>query len=623
MIGRVLEERYRLDAELGRGGLGIVYRATHLRLGRPVAVKLMQPEHLGREGLRARFDREARSLAALAHPNVVAITDYGVDGEQPYLVMELLEGRPLDAAIAAGLAPEHAVPIARELLRALAYAHERGIVPSDLKPANVFLCAVPGGGEQVRVLDFGLAKFIGGGESAGAGADASLTRQGSVLGTPAYMAPEQATGGEVGPRADVYATALLLFECVTGRLPFSGSGPELLRQHLLTPFPSLSEARPDLLIQPALEALLARAAAKSPRERWADAREMLAALDAVPAPAIARRDGSAVSIGPLIASPPSLPSPLPSPDATMRDSAIVVGMPMVGVAARGDAVATHREIPARAPSGARPDAEATRKAGRSGARSGHSDAAMAHAVTLAADASHSATDTPWRDEPVRAMPAERSGGRALLAIGLGALVVLGAATCGLGGWLMMSSEPEAPIATPVPPPTPPATPPEPTRIAAPTRSPWADDAPEPLESIHVAFVSGQSITRAQREALRRYASAHEDDARAWLLMAHDDVLAGDQAARACERYTRALTLDPRARVDTHALVDVVSLAARADVGPVAAGLLAAHWGSRAVPALDALRAQGGLDEEADARVLELRQQLASMPVVTAGEGARP
>ncbi|MDQ3036290.1 MAG: serine/threonine protein kinase, partial [Myxococcota bacterium] len=287
-IGRVLEGRYRLDAPIGEGGLGVVWRGFHLRLGKPVAIKLMLPEHLGRENLLARFEREAKSLAALSHPNIVDVIDFGIDEGAPFLVMELLEGRPLDRAIEQGIGPDRALAIGRDVLRALGHAHALGIVHRDLKPANVFLQRISDGSEIVRVLDFGLAKFL---EQDGREGQPQLTRAGTVLGTPAYMAPEQAMGGNADARADVYSFGLLLFELITGRRPFEGEGGELIRQHLLVPMPPIGSVRPDLEVAPELESVLQRATAKSPAGRHASANELLQDISALPLPALRARPG--------------------------------------------------------------------------------------------------------------------------------------------------------------------------------------------------------------------------------------------------------------------------------------------------------------------------------------------
>ncbi len=280
LLGRVLDGRYRLDGPLGAGGIGAVYTATHLRLHRPVAVKVLHPEHVRNEELRKRFEREARSLAALTHPNVVTILDYGVDDELPFLVMEVLEGRALAAGIAHGLSYERAISIALDVASALAYAHSLGIVHRDLKPANIFLQRLPDRTEVVRVLDFGLAKFLDGRED-------NTLATGMIMGTPAYMAPEQASGERVDARADVYSFGLVIYEMVMGHEPFQGEAAELIRHQLDTPLPSIAAARPDAPWAPALDALLARATAKPRGERFADGgalREALLALPAGPRP---------------------------------------------------------------------------------------------------------------------------------------------------------------------------------------------------------------------------------------------------------------------------------------------------------------------------------------------------
>jgi len=285
LVDRVIDERYRVLEPLGVGGMGVVYRAEHLKLGRPVALKLLLVQY-GQDGnLRQRFDREARTLAAMSHPNIVTVTDYGVFGEQPYLVMELLEGENLEERIGGRpLEPERSVEIARQVLRALAYAHAEGMVHRDLKPANVFLQTVPGAPAHVKILDFGLAKFVVGEKTHREGP--ALTRTGAVMGTPAYMAPEQAAGQAADARADVYAVGVMLFEMLAGRRPYEGSHSELLKQHLIAPIPSLSERSPGTRATPELDNLLRRAMAKERQARYADAAEMLRALEILPRPPV-------------------------------------------------------------------------------------------------------------------------------------------------------------------------------------------------------------------------------------------------------------------------------------------------------------------------------------------------
>jgi serine/threonine protein kinase len=276
-IGHCIDERYRLEAVIGVGGLGSVYRATHTKLQRQVAVKLMH-ESLGESPVqRGRFAREAKALAALQHPNIVAVLDYGVAQTQPYLVMELLEGETLSQRLQRGPLPvERALHIAQQLLEALSFMHRARLLHRDVKPSNVFLQRMRDGQERVKVLDFGLAKFT---TPAVSGGDPTLTRDGAIVGTPAYMSPEQATGEIVDARSDVYASGVILFRMLSGRLPFEGDAIDQVRSHLIAPVPDLRrDAEPDHELDPALEALIRRAMAKRREDRFDDAGQMLRAL---------------------------------------------------------------------------------------------------------------------------------------------------------------------------------------------------------------------------------------------------------------------------------------------------------------------------------------------------------
>jgi eukaryotic-like serine/threonine-protein kinase len=274
--GECIDGRYQLDTEIGAGGLGSVYRATQTKLARQVAVKLLHESMGASEVQRARFEREARALAALEHPNIVSILDYGVADGQPYIVTELLEGETLAERLHAGSLPlQQGLRFADELLDALAFMHEAGVVHRDLKASNVFLQRVHGG-ERVKLLDFGLAKttILG----PGAQGDATLTRDGTVVGTPAYMSPEQATGDVVDARSDVYAVGVLLYQMLTGRLPFVGDAIDQVRSHLVEPVPALERTSPSRKLDAALERLIKRAMAKKREERFENARAMWQAL---------------------------------------------------------------------------------------------------------------------------------------------------------------------------------------------------------------------------------------------------------------------------------------------------------------------------------------------------------
>jgi serine/threonine-protein kinase len=246
--------------------------------------------------MRPRFEREAVALAALSHPNIVSLTDYGVFRGRAFLVMELLEGRTLRQVLdeEGALRVPRALEVTRQVLHALAYAHGRGIVHRDLKPANISLQALPVRGEHVKILDFGLVKLLPGGYL---GEGEKLSRAGFAFGTPAYMSPEHAFGGEVDGRSDLYSVGILLFELLTGDKPFDGTIEEVLRHHLSTPVPKLWELRPELEGQTALQALVERAMSKTRDARFADAGAFLEAIDALePAAAVAGEPRAGVTL---------------------------------------------------------------------------------------------------------------------------------------------------------------------------------------------------------------------------------------------------------------------------------------------------------------------------------------
>lgn len=285
MIGRTVGGRYRIEDVLGEGGIAVVYRAEHEGVGRKVALKMLHEMYGEHEELRARFQREGKALAALSHPNIVNMVDYGLDGNAPYLVMELLEGINLRELLDAEgpLEPKRAFAIMRQILRALDFAHGQGLVHRDLKPGNVFLQALPDTADHVKILDFGFAKFLAGDRQEQGPA---LTRAGKVFGTPAYMAPEQVTGGGLDARADIYACGVLVYEMLSMTKPFTGEVPDIIRAKVVGPVPTLAEARPDAQFHPDLEAFVGKALAHRD-DRFASAAEMLRALDALPEQVIA------------------------------------------------------------------------------------------------------------------------------------------------------------------------------------------------------------------------------------------------------------------------------------------------------------------------------------------------
>ena len=285
MLGRTLDG-YVLSERIGAGATGVVYRASREGDPRLYAVKVLN-EALGHiKSLRRRFEREARALSRLTHEHIVDIADFGVTEDAVFISMEFLRGDTLEDRLQrAPLDPDVALRLMRQILEGLAFAHEQQIVHRDLKPANVFLVERnepdrPGNsGDTIpwaKILDFGLAKFLSIDELSQEG---TLTRKGRVVGTPAYMAPEQITGVSLDVRADVYAAGVLLFELLADRRPFDyDRRSQLLRAHLFEPIPKLSDVRPGLDVDPKLEAVIRRALAKDPQERFQDARAFLDAL---------------------------------------------------------------------------------------------------------------------------------------------------------------------------------------------------------------------------------------------------------------------------------------------------------------------------------------------------------
>ncbi|MFT5353377.1 MAG: serine/threonine protein kinase [Polyangiales bacterium] len=271
LIGKVFHGRYRIEAELGEGGMGSVYRAEHIALSRTVAVKVLRDELAGSAEFRQRFEREATVLSGLSHPNIVSVLDYGFEEGLPFLVMEFLEGRDFNDVLDEGrLSIERADTIARQLLRAVGHAHSLGLVHRDLKPQNVVIRRLEDEREHVTVLDFGLARQVEEGGPA-------VTKTGLMMGTPAYMSPEQ-VGGRSDARSDVYSLGVMLYEMFAGRHPYKGvASAKLLHAHLVVEPPPLAQFA---MVDDVVATLVGRAMAKDPSARFADANEMLTALGA-------------------------------------------------------------------------------------------------------------------------------------------------------------------------------------------------------------------------------------------------------------------------------------------------------------------------------------------------------
>lgn len=262
LLGRTIDQRYRVEALLGQGGMGLVYRVTHTRLNKPLAIKVLRRENTKDPEVLARFRREAESASGIGNQHIVDIHDFGeLEDGSTYFVMECLEGLDLiDALDVAQRMPEgRAIHIATQLCRALGAAHDAGIVHRDLKPENVFLIRRDDTEDFVKVLDFGIAKVANGPKR--------LTRDGEVLGTPHYMSPEQCEGDGVDHRTDIYALGVLLYEMLTGHVPHDADTMMgiLTKQMYEDPIPP--KVRVPQISEP-LEQLIMRCLEKKPEQRY-------------------------------------------------------------------------------------------------------------------------------------------------------------------------------------------------------------------------------------------------------------------------------------------------------------------------------------------------------------------
>jgi serine/threonine-protein kinase len=273
--GRVIGGKYRLEASLARGGMGLVWVARHIDLDVLVAIKLMAPKYNPTPRERARFMREAKAAARLRSRNVVTVLDYGVDNQTQYLVMELLDGEDLGARLERErvISACEAAKLLGSIANAVELAHKAGIIHRDLKPENIFLARVAGEAEEVvKVLDFGIAKDLN------PGLNDESTRSGVAVGTPQYMSPEQARGSKlIDHRSDLWSIGVILFRALLGRLPFEGMVViEILDALANDPIPLPSSVEPSL--PPEVDRFFARALAREPKDRFPSIREMMEAF---------------------------------------------------------------------------------------------------------------------------------------------------------------------------------------------------------------------------------------------------------------------------------------------------------------------------------------------------------
>ena len=261
---------YRIEERIGRGGMGVVYRAQHMNLQRRAAIKIIAPEFADTKGFRSRFIREARIAAALQHPNIVTVYDAGQSGQTLYIAMQFIRGSDLAAILneEGRLRPYRAIDVCRQVASALDAAHGMALIHRDVKPGNVLI-----EGRRAYLTDFGLTKRSG-------DIDSDLTQAGELVGTIHYIAPEQIEGGQVDARTDVYSLACLLFHCLVGDVPFSrDTDVAVIYAHLSETPPKPSELRPELPV--GLDAVIAKALDKSPDRRFASCSDLMSAARGV------------------------------------------------------------------------------------------------------------------------------------------------------------------------------------------------------------------------------------------------------------------------------------------------------------------------------------------------------
>jgi serine/threonine protein kinase len=276
LVGQIVLERYLLEEKLGEGAMGTVYRGKHLKLPRKVAVKVLHPHLVHQRNMVKRFVREATLAARLQHPNVISVIDFGQSDSHQVMVLELAQGRPLRSLMTGPLAGERIIGLVRPILRGLEHAHGVGLIHRDLKPENIMVEVAADGSEVPRIVDFGIAVLRDPDENIEGG---KLTATGQVLGTPIYMAPEQAKCETFDHRIDLFALGVMVYEMVSGRQPFDGTAMEIAVANITDDPPPIAKRAPGVQFDRVLEAFARKLMARSLDHRIASASDALELLE--------------------------------------------------------------------------------------------------------------------------------------------------------------------------------------------------------------------------------------------------------------------------------------------------------------------------------------------------------
>ncbi len=313
LLGVVIEGRYKIDSVIGQGSAGTVYKAIQELIGREVAIKVLHDYLVSDQEFIKRFIQEAKASSRLSHPNIITIYDFGTipEGNRPYIAMDLLKGTPLSDLLSERnhLTVEETIPLFKQVCGALAEAHKQGVVHRDVKPENI--CLVERSGQKLFpiVVDFGIARLVQ--EESDV---ARITRTGTVCGSPTYMSPEQCTSSKVDHRSDIYSLGVVIYEALTGEVPFlSDELVKVMAMHLSDPPKPLNSVRDDLHFSEALEEVVYKALQKNPDQRYQTMEEFAEAIDAA---------GKAPAVSPaalMVSQPPKRPDIIPGPLASDDD----------------------------------------------------------------------------------------------------------------------------------------------------------------------------------------------------------------------------------------------------------------------------------------------------------------